>query len=48
MGCFYVRRRFTGYSDEKKRMVKIALNYVIYCPVCREIHKLEDEENENK
>ncbi|CAH1205557.1 hypothetical protein PAECIP111893_02370 [Paenibacillus plantiphilus] len=41
MECGYFERRFKGYSDEKKRVVAIALGNKYYCPFCGTIHHLE-------
>lgn len=43
MECGFLARRFERYSEEKKRIIAMALGNKYYCPFCRTIHDLEAE-----
>lgn len=45
MECGFFERRFARYSDEKRKVMAMALNGRYYCPYCRTIHILEVEGN---
>lgn len=44
MGCNYFNRRFAGFSAEKKRLLAVIYNNVYYCPGCRKLHQMGEEE----
>lgn len=41
--CDYIKQKFSGWTDEKRKIVLIALGGAISCRACRTVHYFKEE-----